>query len=279
MILAPAKINLALHIVGRRADGYHLLDSLVAFADFGDRLLVEWADDFSLTCVGDYGDLLTSSGDNLVIRAARAMFDHAGKQGGVRVELRKQIPVGAGLGGGSADAAAVIRFLCNAWGLDLQSPAIRDLAAGIGADVPVCLSPVPQFMRGIGEQTQPAQLPGDVFMLLVHPGGGLSTAQVFGAYDHAAHPAMPEWSGHGDFIAHLASCRNDLEQAAIVLRPDIADLLSALEASRGCRLARMSGSGAACFGLYETEALVQAAAAEIGNKKPGWRMWPTRVFA
>ena len=265
---AAAKLNLSLHVTGRRADGYHLLDSLVAFADVGDRILAERAEGLSLTITGTQGAGLPLGEDNLVLRAARLM-----PGAGARITLDKVLPVASGIGGGSADAAATLRALAGLYGLPLPLP---QAVLGLGADVPVCLQGRACRMAGVGEIVTPLALP-QVAVVLVNPGVAVATPAVFAALDRRENPRMPEALPPLDdlpaLVAFLRQTRNDLEPAAIRLAPVIAEVRERLRALPGCALARMSGSGATCFGLFGDAAQAGAAAAALRAAEPGW--WVT----
>ena len=251
--IARAKINLALHVVGRRADGYHLLDSLVGFANFGDVVRVAAADSQSLTITGPMGAGLPAGPDNLVLRAA-ALFRR-----GAAISLDKRLPVASGIGGGSADAAATLAAMAELYGCDLPLPA---QVLALGADVPVCLSGVAARMQGIGETITPVALP-PANLVLVNPGFGLSTADVFRAMTKRDNPGLAAPEGLHDAQAladYLRHCRNDMQSAALALAPQIGLVIAALADQPGCLLARMSGSGATCFGLFQDRALADAAA-------------------
>lgn len=242
--VARAKINLALHVTGVRADGYHLLDSLVAFADFGDLIRVVAADQPSLAITGQMAAGLSAGPDNLVLRAA-ALIGRGGS-----ITLDKRLPVASGIGGGSADAAATLMAMARLYGCDL--PLAAEVLA-LGADVPVCLAGVAARMQGIGEQLTPLTLP-PAHLVLVNPGFALATAQVFRALTQRSNPALPAPPALPDARAlatYLQSCRNDLEPAARSLSPQIGRVIGELARQPGCLLARMSGSGATCFGLFE----------------------------
>ena len=284
---APAKVNLTLHVTGRRPDGYHLLDSLVAFAEPGDRLRIAPAGggDISLTIGGDAPGARAlaraAPSDNLILRAARLLARADGPAGpppGARIALEKRLPVGAGLGGGSSDAAAALRGLARLWGRALPAPSE---VLALGADVPVCLLGRPARMRGIGERLDPLALPR-LHLVLAHPGVGLSTARVFSALGPRANPPMPEtlprWRGAADFARWLATMRNDLAAPARAICPEIAALESALAAAPGCLLARMSGSGASCFGIFESRAAAEAAAAALSRANPAWWVRPASTL-
>ncbi len=261
--IARAKINLALHVTGRRADGYHLLDSLVAFADFGDVVRVEVADSLGLTVTGPMGAGLSAGPDNLVLRAASLM----GR--GAAITLNKRLPVASGIGGGSADAAATLAAMAALYGCDLPSAAE---VLALGADVPVCLSGVAARMQGIGEKITPVALPPG-YLVLVNPGFGLGTADVFRAMVKRDNPALPEPEGLHDtaaLAAYLHLCRNDMEPAALGLAPEIGTVIAALAGQKGCLLARMSGSGATCFGLFEDWDLAFASVKTLSLSNPNY---------
>lgn len=262
---APAKVNLTLHVTGRRSDGYHLLDSLVAFAGVGDRVSARPADSVSLAIEGPFAVGLDSGADNLVLRAARALAPDRG----AAIGLTKSLPVASGIGGGSADAAATLRVLSRLWGLPLP-PA--DRLAALGADVPVCLAGRPRRMRGIGERLDDVAALPPAWLVLANPGVPVPTPAVFAALtrrDGATMPErLPDWADAGDLARFLVTQRNDLETPAITIAPVIGQVLTALGATVGCLIARMSGSGATCFGLYATEAQARHAARAL--LRPGW---------
>ncbi len=250
---APAKINLYLHVVGQRPDGYHLLDSLVVFAEAGDRLSAVGAPDLSLVVTGPFATGLHGEADNLVLRAARALAAELRVFAAGRITLEKNLPIASGIGGGSADAAATLRLLCRLWGI-VPGQQLDRIALALGADVPVCLHGRPAHMSGIGERLRPAPVLPAAGMVLINPGIGVSTPAVFrartGEYSRPA--ALPEaWPDAASLAATLHATRNDLQPAARQLAPVIGDVLEALTADRTCLLARMSGSGATCFGLYQ----------------------------
>jgi 4-diphosphocytidyl-2-C-methyl-D-erythritol kinase len=270
---APAKVNLTLRVLGRRTDGYHELESLVAFAGVGDALTFAPGDALTLTVSGPTAPAAGDSADNLVLKAARALAERIAGLTLGRFALSKRLPVAAGLGGGSADAAAALRLLAQANGMALDDPRLMQAAQATGADVPVCLDPRPRLMRGVGDVlSAPLDLPR-LFAVLINPGVAVSTREVFAALNlpRAAPPAPagppPAQSA---LVAEIASGRNDLEQPAIELEPVIADVLSVINRLPGCRLARMSGSGATCFGLFETNAAATAAARTVRVGYPQW---------
>lgn len=268
---APAKVNLTLHVTGRRADGYHLLDSLVVFAGVQDSVSAAVADGLSLRVGGPFGGDLAGDGDNLVLRAARALAAEAGIAAGARLALDKVLPVASGIGGGSADAAAALRVLCRVWGVRLPPARLAALAAGLGADVPVCLEMVPRRMSGIGEVLGPAPRLPACGIVLVNPGRALSTQAVFRALDgrFSRPPVWPEgWESAAAMAADLARGGNDLQAAAVGLCPAVGEVLAALDAVPGALLSRMSGSGATCWALFGSAGLAMEAAGTLA--RPGW---------
>jgi 4-diphosphocytidyl-2-C-methyl-D-erythritol kinase len=269
--IGRAKVNLFLHVLGRRADGFHLLDSLAVFPGVGDVLTAEAAGTLSLHLTGPFGAMLATEPDNLVLRAARALAAAAGVPAAARLTLEKRLPVASGIGGGSADAAAALRLLARLWGVAADLPA---LAATLGADVPVCVASAAARMRGVGAELGPSPALPDAGIVLVNPGGAVATALVFrarqGAYGtEAALPAS--WPDAAAMARDLAGLRNDLQPAALALHPPIGAALDALAANPGCLLARMSGSGATCFGLYADPASAVRAASALA--RPGWWCW------
>nr|WP_325601823.1 4-(cytidine 5'-diphospho)-2-C-methyl-D-erythritol kinase [Rhodopila sp.] len=272
---APAKVNLYLHVVGRRDDGYHLLDSLVVFAGIGDRLTVEPSDALTLRVTGPFAAGLAAEADNLVLRAARALAGLCGAVPRGALTLEKNLPVASGIGGGSADAAAALRLLCRFWSVNPAGSDLAELGRGIGADIPVCLSGRPAVMAGIGEVLTPVERLPRLGIVLVNPGVAVSTPMVFkarsGPFSAPVEGASRGWPTAGGLIAALQAASNDLEAPARGLAPEIGGVLDRLRAEPGCLLARMSGSGATCFGLFGTEAEAQAAAPRIA--RPGWWAW------
>lgn len=252
--LAPAKVNLALHVTGRRADGYHLLDSLVVFADVADRLRVT-PGPLGLTVGGPMAAGVPAGEDNLVMRAARLIGVPAA------ITLEKHLPAAAGIGGGSSDAAAALRALAR-----LAGRGVPD-ALALGADLPVCLAaPAPQRMRGIGERLDPAPPLPPAWLVLANPGVGVATPAVFAALErreNAPLPKVPPMASATALAGWLAAQRNDLEPPARRICPEVAALIAAIADRPGCLLARMSGSGATCFGLFAAEAEAGAAVAAL----------------
>ncbi len=273
--LAPAKINLFLHIIGRRRDGYHVLESLVGFADCGDSLAFEPDRPLTLIVEGPFAGGLASENDNLVLRAARAFSLAFPETVSGQFRLSKNLPVASGIGGGSSDAGTALRLLAQANGIALDAPDLLRIAAGLGADVPVCLDPHPRLMRGIGHELGPKLDFARIPALLVNPMVAVETSTVFAKLGLQAGDrfeyAGPSGQGYSDPIATLAATtRNDLEEAAIRLAPVISLVLEELRARPGCRLARMSGSGATCFALFADAEATAAAREEIANAARGW---------
>lgn len=272
--LAPAKLNLFLHITGRREDGYHLLESLVAFCDVADRLTAEPSCELSMEITGPFSSALKQEQDNLILRAARELQKAAGVPKGVRLTLEKHIPVGAGLGGGSADAAASLRLLPKFWGVEIEREQLESIALGLGADVPACLDSRPSLMQGIGERLTPVSLPAPLPLLLVNPRIPVSTAEIFHAI--AGKPftsplTIPRyWESSEALLSWLADTGNDLQEAAIKKVPVISQALSLLKQQQGSKLARMSGSGATCFAVFHDETAAQKAQAVVKQTHPDW---------
>ena len=273
--LAPAKINLFLHVTGKRADGYHYLDSVVVFAGAADVLTVEPAEDFSLSLTGPFAAALEGEANNLVLRAGRALARWEGMAPAAHLTLEKNLPVASGIGGGSADAAAALRLLSRFWNLDIPRADLLAIAARLGADVPVCLTTRQTRMSGIGEILSEAPVPPRCGILLVNPGLSLATPDVFAARSGGFSPPdalLPEaWMSAATMASDLSRLRNDLEPAAIGLCPAIADVLAAMKETYGFLLARMSGSGATCFGIYPSPETARAAATALA--RPGWWSW------
>ena len=266
-VFAPAKINLALHVTGQREDGYHLLDSLVVFAGIGDRISVAPSDRLSLTVTGPEGGGLEAGTDNLVLRAARSF----GTGRGAAITLDKRLPVASGIGGGSADAAATLKALASHWGLTVPG---ADTVLSLGADVPVCLAGHPARMSGIGEVIgRVPDLPDGIALLLVNPRVAVSTPEVFRALPGKDNPALSPLPERFDtahsLAAWLSAQRNDLEAPARALEPVIGEVLAAIGGT-GSLFARMSGSGATCFGLFADTRSAEAAATSLRASRPGW---------
>lgn len=268
---APAKVNLFLHVTGRRADGYHLLDSLAVFGPAADRLTAAPSEALNLTLAGPFGESLAAEPDNLVLRAARALAAEAGVAAGAALHLEKHLPVASGIGGGSADAAAALRLLNRLWACELDETALARLATPLGADIPVCVASRPARMQGIGDMIGPSPVLPECGLLLVNPRVPVATPAVFRARQGGFSPAanLPgAWPDAAAMAADLGRLTNDLEAPALSLCPVIGEVLAALRATPGCLLARMSGSGATCFGLFAKPA--EAVAAVEGMPSDWW---------
>ncbi|MGB6175439.1 MAG: 4-(cytidine 5'-diphospho)-2-C-methyl-D-erythritol kinase [Methylocella sp.] len=281
---APAKINLTLHVTGRRADGWHTLESLVALSRGGDTLSLADGEPLSLSVEGPGAAASGSVEDNLVLRAARHF---ARRYPGARLgsfHLVKRLPVAAGLGGGSSDAAAALRLLARANGFALDKTGVMEAARATGADVPVCLMGRARMMRGVGDELGPLLALPPLIGLLVNPGEPVATKDVFSlmkiapgaATGFGGHPELYPGMPADALIAALRKGRNDLESAACLLAPVIGDVLAVLAAAPGCRLARMSGSGATCFALFKDCGSAARANKAIRRAHPSW--W-TKTYA
>ncbi|MFP4098046.1 MAG: 4-(cytidine 5'-diphospho)-2-C-methyl-D-erythritol kinase [Alphaproteobacteria bacterium] len=279
-VFAPAKINLFLHITGRRHDGYHTLHSLVAFADCGDIIDIEPAAQFGFSVHGPFAPVLEGVGagaggdGNIVIKAAKELAQIVGKPLDLHIRLTKNLPVAAGLGGGSCDAAATLWGLQDYWGLNHNTPYLLPLMTRLGADVAMCLRCQPQIVRGIGEELYPAPLMPEIPIVLVNPLRPCLTQDVFLQSTNRAYredvfvPAG--FSNALELAAFLQNQHNDLYDGALALVPEINSVMSALEAHKECLLARMCGSGASCFGLFETIKDAKKVAKIISKNNPGW---------
>lgn len=273
---AWAKLNLYLHVVGRRADGYHLLDSLVAFAGVGDTVAVRPADSLELAIDGPFAPGLSAGADNLVSRAAVALAGAAGIAPRAAIRLTKRLPVASGIGGGSADAAASLKALNRLWRLGLDDRALAAIGLRLGADVPMCLAGRTAFMGGIGEEITPAPDLPACWCVLANPGVALPTPAVYRARSGPFSPPARFSSPLPDAAALarlIDDRRNDLTAAAVAIAPVIIDVLAALAGLDGALIARMSGSGATCFALFADEAAAGAGAADLARRRPGW--WVT----
>jgi len=262
-VFAPAKINLTLHVTGQREDGYHLLDSLVAFVDQGDQVTATPATVSELSVTGPFAQGVPTDGSNLVMQAA----DLAGFP--MSLSLDKRLPPASGIGGGSADAAATLRAVAR---LGAKPVAAED-ALSLGADVPVCLGAKPVRMSGIGERLTPVSMPA-LHMVLVNPRVEVSTPEVFKSLESKTNAAMPEvlpdWPDSLSFIDWLSTQRNDLEAPAVKRVPEVAAALTALALAPGAQMVRMSGSGATCFALFENRYTADAAALQLADSNPWW---------
>lgn len=278
--MARAKINLFLHVGARRDDGFHPLQSLAIFTAFGDRLAVEEAETLSLGIEGPFAAAL-GDGDNLVLKAARALAERAGRGAGAKITLTKNLPVASGVGGGSADAAAALRMLAALWRLQPDGNMLREIAMELGSDIPVCVESTPAFMEGRGEILTPISALPRLPILLVNPGVAVPTKDVFANLKERRGVEMTLPSGRfndlADILRFLESTGNDLEAPALVLQPVIGEVLSSLSAVPGALFTRMSGSGATCFALMPDDGGCARAAAALKDKHPDWWVQPTFV--
>jgi 4-diphosphocytidyl-2-C-methyl-D-erythritol kinase len=282
-LAAPAKLNLYLHVTGKRQDGYHLLDSLVAFVDVCDRIAIAPANELTFHADGLFAGAFAGEdpAGNLVVRAARALAAVAGRDITVALSLTKNLPVASGIGGGSADAAACLRGLAQLWGIDPAGEAVMAVAAELGSDIPACVAGRACYMGGVGTELSPAPALPAAGLLLVNPGIGLSTPSVYRARQGDFTPAMRFDTPPADaraLAALLADRRNDLTKPAIAQVPQIATVLDAIAQSEGCLLSRMSGSGATCFGLFDDVAEAARAADAIRAANPNWWVAPGRLI-
>lgn len=272
-VFAPAKINLCLHVGAKRPDGFHDLASLVVFADVGDELLLGRNEDLSLVVSGPFSSGLPADDDNLVLRAARQLAEMSGHAAGARIVLEKNLPVASGIGGGSADAAATLRGLASLWSTTIDENALAELAAKIGSDVPMCLFSKPALAGGRGEKLSFLPSLPKFSLVLVNPGVAVSTAQVFSKLQSrhgAGFDAPPQFGGVSDVVEFLDRTSNDLQRPATELAPEIGTVLEAFKTYPEVLLARLSGSGATCFGLVGKLEIAEEIARDIRRLHPDW---------
>tara|TARA_R110002072_G_scaffold5447_1_gene35037 strand:+ start:88 stop:987 length:900 start_codon:yes stop_codon:yes gene_type:complete len=279
-VFAPAKINMFLHLTGRLANGYHTLDSLVCFADIGDIIEIEAAHNFSFHIKGPFAHKFKENestsfidGDNLVVRAARALAQITDMPLNVKITLTKNLPLASGIGGGSSDAAATLWGLQEIWSLSHDADYLLPLMTKLGADVPVCFSCSPQIMRGIGDKITAAPPMPEIPMILVNPMVSCNTQDVFLHHNgkYRKDKNIPQdVSSQDKLINALKTYDNDLTTPAIQCTASIKNVIYALEATDQCRIARMSGSGATCFGLYDTNEQAKQAEESIKSENPDW---------
>lgn len=286
---APAKINLALHVTGQRADGYHLLDSLVTFADRGDVVTMDISAEDGFSVSGRFASELPVSNDaatgNLVLRARDLLRQDLIARGvnapPVHIHLEKNLPLSSGIGGGSADAAATLRGLTKLWGKDLSKVAQIQLALSLGADVPMCLEGRPLIARGIGEELIPLNSLPSFALVLANPLQPVSTPAVFKLLTNKNNSPMHiagATSGWREWVAVLSSLRNDLEPPARQVLPEI-DIISSMLSETGAQLVRMSGSGATCFGIFDNDHRANAAAERLCSLRPDWYFQAVKTIA
>lgn len=273
--IAHAKVNLALHVTGQRDDGYHLLDSIVAFTKYGDRVLVDLPHHahgpVTISIDGPFSDGLTTGPENLITSAAFLLRDAVIKEGGdpkpVTIHLEKNLPVASGIGGGSADAAATLLALREAWESNID---LLPIAKALGADVPMCLKNLPLRAQGIGDEVTFLNAKDYLHLVLVNPGIDVSTPEVFKRLENKNNPEL-DFADRSSFpdLHILAKNRNDLTQAAVEIAPEISTVIEALE-KNDALLSRMSGSGATCFGIFEDDEKAQTACSSIAKMHPSW---------
>ena len=279
-MLAPAKINLDLLITGKRDDGYHLLDSIVVFADYGDELFVEKNNELTLDISGPFAESLSTDKDNLVLKAARLICEECNVEPNLKFHLVKNIPVASGIGGGSADAAAALKLTIETLSLNITQKRLDEIALSIGADVPVCIRSETSRMMGIGELLAPMSLKSPLFGVLVNSGAAISTPYIFREY-----AKNMDKHDHRDFEISsiitnelLKDSYNSLEQIASKIEPNIVTTLVTIKSTDDVIYSRMSGSGATCFGLYATREKASLASLKIKNNHPLWWVEPFEVI-
>lgn len=279
---APAKINLALHVTGQRADRYHLLETLVTFTEAGDTIRIRDGDADSFSISGPFGDLLRAGdgGDNLVTRARDLLRDALASTGQparpVAIHLEKNLPVASGIGGGSADAAATLRGLLRHWRAGIAPDALASMALTLGADVPMCLESRSLIARGIGEDIEPLTDLPELAMVLANPLKAASTPEIFRRLQNKTNPPLPASATIG-WMDFLAQSRNDLQPPAQALLPEIGEIIGLLS-QEGAALVRMSGSGATCFGIFHSLEAARKAETSLRKKRPGWYFQATRTI-
>ncbi|MGI8394977.1 4-(cytidine 5'-diphospho)-2-C-methyl-D-erythritol kinase [Agrobacterium deltaense] len=279
---APAKINLALHVTGQRADGYHLLETLVTFTEAGDTIRIRDADADSFSISGPFGDLLRAGdgGDNLVTRAKDLLRDALASTGQpappVAIHLEKNLPVASGIGGGSADAAATLRGLLRHWRAGIAPDTLASMALTLGADVPMCLESRSLIARGIGEDIEPLTDLPELVMVLANPLKAVSTPEIFRRLQTKTNAPLPASATIG-WMDFLAQSRNDLQPPAQALLPEIGEIIGLLS-QEGAALVRMSGSGATCFGIFHSLEAARKAETSLRRKRPGWYFQATRTI-
>lgn len=288
-IIAPAKLNLYLHITGQRDDGYHLLDSLFAFTEFGDEITIKPSSSLTLTIDGPFSSALSSTSieNNLIFRAAMLLKNKYHIASGAHIHLAKYIPVAAGIGGGSSDAAAVLKGLNHFWNLNLSLETLAEIGYTLGADIPACVFQKTALVSGIGEIIEPISIDAEsLVVLLINPNQPLSTQSVFHDF-HQQHLPFSRIADHSIFkstvtcdifLNHLSQTHNDLEPAAIHLLPIIADILKSLKQQDHCLLARMSGSGPTCFAFFRNQQSAELALQNLNKKYIGFWSVLTRMY-
>ncbi|WP_340150828.1 4-(cytidine 5'-diphospho)-2-C-methyl-D-erythritol kinase [uncultured Sneathiella sp.] len=278
--IARAKINLYLHVTGKRPDGYHLLDSLVVFADYGDELTVESDSSLSLEISGPFSAGIRAMDDNLILKAARLLQEKAVVKKGAKIKLVKNLPVAAGIGGGSADASLALQLLNELWGTGYSDRQLAELGLSLGADVPVCLYGKPTIMAGVGELLSAGLKIPKIHIILVNCNILVSTADVFRRLEISDTPKVGlgiEGCTEVDIISALRTAGNDLQAPAFQIAPQIESVIDEIAGETECQLARMSGSGATVFGLFETSEGARKAVQNIQSRHPDWWVLATVI--
>lgn len=273
-VIAHAKVNLTLHVVGQRANGYHELQSLVCLTEFGDQIHLTPDVDFSFQVTGPYAAGIPVDDRNLVVQAAKFMAQKHSKPLDCQIILEKNLPMASGIGGGSSDAAAVMRALSQYWSVPM--PNVDELMA-LGADIPVCMTTGLTLMEGAGEDVLQLSTAPNWGVVLVNPNVGVSTPAVFNALNSKHNPPMQGVAGNCVDIAWLGDQRNDLEAPAMAMVPEVATVVDAISAAPQCQVARMSGSGATCFGLFADVMHAKAAASYLQKAHPNWWVVATKL--
>ncbi len=283
-MLTPAKINLDLLITGRRKDGFHLLDSVVVFVGYGDELTAKAADGLSLDIKGAFANKLNNDPENLVLKAARKLCEFAGVKPDIKFQLTKNLPVSSGIGGGSSNAAAALKLTMELLNLDVGDVDLRKLALSLGADVPVCLQSNTSHMTGIGENIKQIDLCGGQPILLVNPGVSVSTPDIFKSFKNMALPFTSRkpvdfnqinWTL---MLEHLKASKNDLQMPASVINASVSEVIEKLKNLEGLIFSRMSGSGATCFALFESDDLCKKASKSLSNQHETWWIKATNII-
>jgi 4-diphosphocytidyl-2-C-methyl-D-erythritol kinase len=272
-VFAAAKINLLLHVGDSRSDGYHELQSIMAFADVGDEVLIAPGEGLTLEIEGPFAEALKGEADNIVLKAARALATRAGIAANAHITLTKNLPISSGLGGGSTDAAATLRGLCKLWHVTLTEADLQGIAISLGSDVPVCLKGRPCWVEGIGEKLSVIPIFPALHVVLANPGVPVSTAHAYRtirARSGIARERPATFRDANALIGFLETANNDLEEPAAAIAPVVRDVMEAFDADDATLLARMSGSGATCFGIYDSPQIAREAAARIAAAHPGW---------
>ena len=280
-VFAPAKINLYLHLTAKRDDNYHLIESLIVFANYGDKITVTPAEKFRLQINGQFAPYIKPNNDNLVIKAAMLLAKASGIKATGNITLTKNLPIASGIGGGSADAAAALLALRKLWDIPISNEDMSNLAIKLGADVPICLQGTASIVTGVGEKISPAPILPKFWLVLVNPNLLVSTAEVFAAYQDKfsiPQPINTQPKNLEELISLLSNRGNDLTGASISIAPVIKEIIEALEATQNTVLSRLSGSGATCFAIFKTKFDAEAAAKKLTHKYPQWWVRATSLY-